>query len=338
MDMTLSPELAMLHDTVAKAAAKFGARSPSDIAGRRASDAESWDVFVDLGLLDFAASMSADDHGAMVSALAASACGAELVTVPTIGSALAARLLALTSGASELLAEVVTGQQRLTVGLSTRLDDISMDGQSFTAWDAQGARRALVLTERHEGFDVCATDIAGATASQDPTRMLATGELTSREVIGELASEDLDAWRAFAFSTIAADGWGVMSAALDLAVGYAKSRRQYGVAIGSFQAIQHMLADCYVTVEACRTAFFHAAWACDQLATADALRAARIAKAAVSAGSRAVTEAAIQVHGGIGFTLEHRAHLYLRRALLDRESFGHEGVHHRALGRSFLAR
>jgi alkylation response protein AidB-like acyl-CoA dehydrogenase len=116
-----------------------------------------------------------------------------------------------------------------------------------------------------------------------------------------------------------------MQGALDLSVEYAKERKQYGTAIGSFQAVQHLLADAVVHLEGSRTALLHAAWAADALDPADALAATASAKAYASRAALAVHEIAIQVHGGIGNTWECLAHLFLRRALLATDVLGGVG-------------
>ncbi len=117
-----------------------------------------------------------------------------------------------------------------------------------------------------------------------------------------------------------------MGGAVQLASSYATQRHQYGAAIGSFQAVQHLLADAFVLAEGARSVTLHAAWAVDALAADDALAAAAVAKAYCARAARTVCETAIQVHGGIGNTWECLAHVYLRRALLSSDLFGDVGV------------
>ena len=116
-----------------------------------------------------------------------------------------------------------------------------------------------------------------------------------------------------------------MRGAVDLSVAYAADRRQYGAAIGSFQAVQHLLADAFVAMEGSRSLALHAAWAVDALEPQDALAAAAAAKAYAARAARSVCETAIQVHGGIGNTWECLAHVYLRRALLSIDVLGGVG-------------
>ncbi|WP_405830646.1 acyl-CoA dehydrogenase family protein [Streptomyces sp. NBC_00105] len=116
-----------------------------------------------------------------------------------------------------------------------------------------------------------------------------------------------------ASAVLAAEAVGAAGQALARTVEYVRQREQFGRAIGSFQAVKHRLADLYVQVQAARSAAYYAAWDPDQggLALAQALEALR-----VTAGE------AIQLHGGIGFTWEHDAHLYFKRAAADELLFG----------------
>lgn len=115
----------------------------------------------------------------------------------------------------------------------------------------------------------------------------------------------------------AADALGAARAVMDLAVGYAKARTQFGQPIGSFQAIQHLCVDMYETVELARSGVIHALWASDAHPGADGdERHLAALRAKAFAGRLAtVADTAIQVFGGIGYTWEHDAHLYLKRLL-----------------------
>ena len=108
----------------------------------------------------------------------------------------------------------------------------------------------------------------------------------------------------------AAEATGCGQRLLDLSVGYAKERQQFGRPIGSFQAVKHRLADMRVTTEAAETAVIWAAVAPDE--------GARPARFALDASVR-VAESAIQVHGGMGFTWELGLHYYLRHVVTLRE-------------------
>lgn len=155
--------------------------------------------------------------------------------------------------------------------------------------------------------------------SMDATRPLARVELrdTGAELLG--ADDTVDAAVALAATgravaaVLAAEAVGAASSALDRTVAYVKEREQFGRPIGSFQAVKHRLADLYVRVQAARSAAYYAAWdpSAGGLALAQALEALRV-----------TTAEAVQLHGGIGFTWEHEAHLYFKRAAADELLFG----------------
>ncbi len=136
------------------------------------------------------------------------------------------------------------------------------------------------------------------------------------------SDEALDRWTALGLSVACADLVGTMDGAVGLATAYAAERHQYGAAIGSFQAVQHLLADAHVLTEGARSVTLHASWAVDELPAADALSAAAVAKAYCARAARQVCETAIQVHGGLGNTWECLAHVYLRRSLLAGDLLG----------------
>ncbi|MEU3879997.1 acyl-CoA dehydrogenase family protein [Streptomyces californicus] len=153
----------------------------------------------------------------------------------------------------------------------------------------------------------------------DETRPLARVEL--REAPAELLGADDTADAAGALAAtgrtvaalLAAEAVGTAASALERTVEYVKTREQFGRPVGSFQAVKHRIADLYVRVEAARSAAYHAARdpEAGPLALAQALEAARI-----------TTGEAIQLHGGIGFTWEHVAHRYFKRAAGDELLFG----------------
>ncbi|MFJ7944607.1 acyl-CoA dehydrogenase family protein [Streptomyces sp. NPDC096354] len=158
--------------------------------------------------------------------------------------------------------------------------------------------------------------------SLDETRPLARVELrdTAAELLGADDTVDaagpagaLAAVGRTAAAVLAAEAVGSAASALDRTVEYVKAREQFGRAIGSFQAVKHRLADLYVRVQAARSAAYYAAWdpAAGGLALAQALETLRI-----------TTAEAVQLHGGIGFTWEHEAHLYFKRAAADELLFG----------------
>lgn len=133
----------------------------------------------------------------------------------------------------------------------------------------------------------------------------------------------------------AADALGAASAVMRLAIEYAKTRTQFGHPIGSFQAIQHLCVDMYETVELARSGVMHALWAADH-ADDDERHLAAVRAKAFSGRLACVGDTAIQILGGIGYTWEHDAHLYLRRLLSWSALLGSPDGYLVEVGRSML--
>ncbi|MGW7405306.1 acyl-CoA dehydrogenase family protein [Streptomyces sp. NPDC054833] len=122
-----------------------------------------------------------------------------------------------------------------------------------------------------------------------------------------------------AAAVLAAEAVGAAGRALERTVEYVKQREQFGRLIGSFQAVKHRLADVYVQVQAARSAAYYAAWA---TAVRGGERVGGLALAQALEALRTAAGEGIQLHGGIGFTWEHEAHLYFKRAAGDELLFG----------------
>jgi alkylation response protein AidB-like acyl-CoA dehydrogenase len=131
-----------------------------------------------------------------------------------------------------------------------------------------------------------------------------------------------------AAAALAVEQVGGAAYALETAVDYARHREQFGRPIGSFQAIKHKCADMLVELEEARSAAYHAVWAATTLDPSLPV-AASVAKVACSEAFSHIAAETVQVHGGIGFTWEHSAHLYFRRAKSDEVLFG-DPIRHRA--------
>ncbi len=156
--------------------------------------------------------------------------------------------------------------------------------------------------------------------SVDLTRSLA-GVVESPAGLADLPEEDAGRWRALALTITCADLVGAARGAHALACEYAKVREQYGAAIGSYQAVGHLLAESLALIEGSISVLRHAAWAVDELPAAEAIEAARVAKIYCARAALTVCETSIQVHGGIGNTWECLAHIYLRRVLAATEAW-----------------
>jgi alkylation response protein AidB-like acyl-CoA dehydrogenase len=156
--------------------------------------------------------------------------------------------------------------------------------------------------------------------------------LTSTRVLREDAGELWARARLVGAVVLAAEDLGAAERALQLGIAYAKERQAFGRAIGSYQAVKHLLVDAWVGIEQLRSLVWWAAWAADSAPEEFAL-AASAAKACAAEVFEQVTETVIQVHGGIGFTWEHDAHLYWRRAKVDRLLLGDAAEHLDAVAR-----
>jgi alkylation response protein AidB-like acyl-CoA dehydrogenase len=158
--------------------------------------------------------------------------------------------------------------------------------------------------------------------SLDPTRKLFTVTL-SQVAADPLALEPARIGHAYhtIVTALAAENVGVAQRAMEMAVAYAKDRKQFNRPIGAYQAVSHRCAQMLLEVEGARSLSYWAAWALDHEPAA-AARAASMAKAYASDAGFRVTASALQVHGGIGFTWEHDLHFFLKRATANAHAFG----------------
>jgi hypothetical protein len=234
------------------------------------------------------------------------------------------------------------------VAFATDLVDAALVRGSVTAapiyavdFAAESPGPAYVLVPHGDGYRLAVVSADTASGSADLTRT--TRSIPAGTPILDVAQQrrvltagDLASWAALGLALTSADLVGVMRGVLDVTVAYAAERRQYGVPVGSFQAVQHLLAEARCLLEASFSVALHASWAVDNLAPDEARAAGRVAKAYCARAARTVCETAVQVHGGMGNTWDCIVHVYLRRALLSCQWFGDDGEHLRALQRTRL--
>ncbi|AFC41939.1 acyl-CoA dehydrogenase family protein [Mycobacterium intracellulare] len=287
MDVRLTTEQQQLRDAAAKLADDLGPATVQDLDDQnritrldKQIESTGW------------RSLRSDGASGVEVAIVAEELGRRLVDTPFLGPVLA----------DDLARHIGEDASGTTVAVDDRVID------------ARGARRALALS----GGSVSAVDVKALTDGVDLTRAEAT-IVGSPVALGEVSPEAAEQWRALALVTTTADLVGVARGAHAVACDYAKIREQYGKQIGSYQAIAHLLAESLALIEGSVSVLRHAAWAVDELAPAEAIRAAQIAKVYCARATRTVCETAIQVHGGIGNTWECVAHVYLRRALTSTE-------------------
>jgi alkylation response protein AidB-like acyl-CoA dehydrogenase len=166
----------------------------------------------------------------------------------------------------------------------------------------------------------------------DLTRKIYSVEFknTPAELLGN--TKGLSSALDVATAAVSAELVGGMQRALELAVGYAKTRKQFGKPIGIFQAVQHLCADMYLETESSRSATYYAAWALEENAQ-DAAASVSVAKMYASDASRTVGNRGVQVHGGMGFTWENDIHLYYRRAKASETMLGDATFHRERIAR-----
>jgi alkylation response protein AidB-like acyl-CoA dehydrogenase len=197
-----------------------------------------------------------------------------------------------------------------------------LDGRGALVVDglAADAAYADVLVD-WDGDRITGADVEPV-ESLDPTRRLFRVSGGSREPLGG----DVEQARLRATVMNAADSLGVAQRAMELAVAYAKERKQFGRPIGSYQAVSHRCAQMLLEVESSRSAAYYAGWCAD--AEPESLpAAASMAKAYSSDAGWRVTTSSLQVHGGIGFTWEHDLHFFLKRGEANAHLYGSAASH-----------
>jgi alkylation response protein AidB-like acyl-CoA dehydrogenase len=220
---------------------------------------------------------------------------------------------------------------------------IVLDGEKVLVPDAASADFFLVATSdgrRH----MVAADAPGVTVvpeeSVDLTRRFSTVRLEGVRVAAEdtLPGEARDYFPVFwrACVMLAAESTGLAQRALNMSVEYAKDRQQFGRPIGAYQAVSHRCAQMLLETENSRSAVYGAAWAADAEPESLPLSAA-MAKAYASDAGWRVPDAAIQVHGGIGFTWEHDLHFFLKRGLTNAAILGDARWHRERVADMVLA-
>ena len=282
--------------------------------------------------------------------------GAALACGPLFGTVYLAipALVAAPAGPArdELLAALVEGDrtaafavpdsagvflpESITVTAAGSGADVTLTGTVKQVVDGDAADAILFAANGSDGLGLYVLDPGASGVQRTPlvtmdlTRPQATVVLDNAPARRIAEGEDADRVITHALQVgaalLAVEQVGAAQHLLDLSVEYAKSRLQFGRQIGSFQAIKHTLADMLVDLEHARSTAYHAVWALTY-GTDDPALAASIAQATCSAAFSRIAADSIQVHGGIGFTWEHQAHLYFKRAATDAALLGSAEQH-----------
>lgn len=282
--------------------------------------------------------------------------GRTLTPVPMMSTAVLAPTALLESGDADAcwrwLPSIVRGELIATVAAVERPHDWDLrtietkatrsDGQwrvtGAKPWviDGDCAEITFVLADTEDGLALFAVGLDDESVRREPSATLDHTRPSAAvrfdgapaDLVGSLGHGRtvIEATFQRAAVALAAEQLGVAARALEMAVEQAASRVQFGRAIGSFQSIKHLLADRYVEVESLRASVWHAARTLDD----DPEQIALLVHLCQAVGSEVALEAAganIQVHGGIGFTWEHDAHLYFKRATVSRQWLGTAEYH-----------
>ncbi len=221
-------------------------------------------------------------------------------------------------------------------------DAWKLNGTKTYVLDGHTASLLIVAARTQAGVSLFAVDgdAAGVTrtalSTMDQTRKQAKVDLA--DAPGRLIGVDGEGWATLervldlAAVALAAEQVGGAQKCLEMAVQYAKDRVQFGRPIGSFQAIKHKCADMLLEVESAKSAAYYAGWCAAEL-NDELPSVASLAKAYCSEAYFHAAAENIQIHGGIGFTWEHPAHLYFKRAKSSELLFGDPTYHRELLAR-----
>ncbi|MFY9615393.1 MAG: acyl-CoA dehydrogenase family protein [Candidatus Dormiibacterota bacterium] len=328
MDFDFSDEQYMLRDTVRDLLAKES--TPAEVRrmwdDEKGRSPERWRKLGELGVLGLnipeAAGGAGMDELDMV--LVLEEAGRAILPEPLLEHAAVGAPLLARAGTdaqkTEWLPKLATGEAIVTVGLA---------GQPYV----QDAGADIVILEQDGELHAATQDRLTLTPmpSVDRARRLSkvTAELDEATLMGPVGTNAAWAFDHGAAAT-SAELLGIGEAMLDMTIAYAKEREQFGHKIGSFQAVQHKLAETYLLVETAKAAVYYAAYALAK-DLPDAPIHVSVAKAYASDAERRANYESLQIHGGIGFTWEHDLHLWLKRGRALEAQYGDADWHRRRI-------
>jgi alkylation response protein AidB-like acyl-CoA dehydrogenase len=294
-------------------------------------------------------------------AVVAEELGRTVAPVPFLGSAVIATMALLAAGDAALLPGLASGGATAALAVpfaagtrtrpvpTIRLDvpqagdgagDYRLTGTVPGVADALPADLLLVPADGvpYGLYAVAASEPGVAKrplVSLDMTRQLCDIRLeavrATRVASGTAAEQAVAAALLAGAGILASEQYGLADMCLGLTVGYVKERRQFARPVGGFQAIKHRLADLWVAVTQCRAAARYAAGRLAEGMGPETTLAVALAKASCSDTALKAAQEMVQLHGGIGFTWEHPAHLYLKRAKADSLALGTADAHRASL-------
>jgi alkylation response protein AidB-like acyl-CoA dehydrogenase len=321
MDFRFDDEQVALRDAIRAFCQQHFALANIATREGAATDAGTWRALADMGVFGMLlpSTNGGFGAGAVEAAIVLEQLGAHLATGPLLWSTIAAPLLPnAATGATR-----VTGTERTSVSRAPFVIE-------------HAAESDIVLIVDDDSVEWCATSALPEAMNGEPfdplTPALAYLDPPSGTTLG--GPEEVQRLRRAGTVLAAAQLVGIAQGALDAASAYALERHQFGVPIGSFQAVKHMLADMYVRVEVARSATYAAAAIFDDERAGDGATAASTAKLLAGEAGIANGRTAVQVLGGMGFTWEMTPHYFLKRAWVLEETFGTGDTHALALSRA----
>jgi len=327
-------------------------RSPVDRVLARVESGEAYDQSLwrtlagEMGLAGMAVPERFGGGGASLreSAVVLEELGRGVAPVPFLSSAVVATTVLLAADAADPLTKLAAGETvavlavPFVAGPGSPLPAITADGDRLTGsvtGVADGAAADLLLVPAGDELYLVDATADGVTrtgvVSLDLTRPLADIRLDG--AVGQRIAEGgaaVHAGLTAGAALLASEQLGLAEWCLDTTVAYVKARHQFGRPVGSFQALKHRLADVWVDLTQARAVARYAA-VCAAEGDPDLPVAASVAQAFCSPMAVKAAEECVQLHGGIGFTWEHPAHLFLKRAKADAAGYGSADRHRQAL-------
>ncbi len=353
MDFDLSEEQQLLQETVAQF---LDNECPMARLRELFDDETGWDPVLWKGLAELGVAgihLPGDVGGSELEvldlAVVAETLGACAAPVPFLGHVLATEAIRVAGSEaqqSRLLPALASGERLATVAFAEEAgvwqpEEWTLVGPEGETGTLSGTKEIVEFGEQADCFvvglaggrlGVVERDASGIEIQRvegaDRTRRLArlTFDATPVELLAKSGAEAAGRVRDVGLVLLAADAFGGARKLVDMSVEYAKSREQFGVTIGHFQALKHQLANMAIEIEPARALYWYAAHAVDH-EPKEGARMAAIAKSHLCDRYLQVARDATEAHGGIGYTWEGDTQIWFKRAMFDRVFLGTPRVH-----------
>lgn len=372
MDFDLSDEQSMLKDSLdrlLKDSYGFEQRS-KHMADPAGYSAEMWNAYAEMGLM--ALPFSEEDGGLdgtpVETMIVMESLGRALALEPYFATVIlgggALKAAASADQRAELVPQIAEGSLKLALAHTERNsrydlhhvetkavkdgDGWRLTGQKSVVLHGEAADRIIVVArtagdvrdENGIGLFLVDASAEGLTRRGYPTQDGSrAAEISLDNVAAEALGDPANGLPALrktidgAIAALSAESIGVMSAMHELTVDYLKVRKQFGVPIGAFQVLQHKAVDMFVAIEQARSITLYATMMADSEDAGARAQAMHAAKAEIGRGGRVCGENAIQLHGGVGMTMEYAVGHYFKRMTMIDTQFGDADFHLRALAR-----